>query len=266
MNNNYGLVYPSRDSYYNVDVFNSNFSKLADGIDIVKSAGSKSQIIVAAYNSKNPLKGYSDLVCSAGDCSDVFAQALEKAEEGGEILLLDGDFYLKKTFEINRSVTIKGLGKKVTRINKHIDIPVTERAIIHMSATDISLYDLGIYNNEDETGVHCVTVLRPGQTIDNCYFIMGSSQGSGLSQIYLSNKGGYVRISNCIFEKYNDLQYSIYIDNVWYGAIYGNCCINADNNESMPLKINLYSDKSRQGIGFGAQNAAVYLNGILKEG
>ena len=56
MNNNYNITYPSGTDYYDINVFNNNFSKLADAVDSVRSSGYQGDIIVAAYNSTNPLK------------------------------------------------------------------------------------------------------------------------------------------------------------------------------------------------------------------
>ena len=54
MNNNYNITYPSGTDYYDINVFNNNFSKLADAVDSVRSSGYQGDIIVAAYNSTNP--------------------------------------------------------------------------------------------------------------------------------------------------------------------------------------------------------------------
>lgn len=266
MNNNYNLVYPSQDNYYNVDVFNNNFSSLADGIDMIKSGSSKSQTIVAAYNSKNPLKGYADFVCTSDDCSAVFSSALEQTQAGGEILFLDGSFYLKSCFNINKAVTVRGMGGRFTKINKHPSMPVSANNIISVSAENVTIRDIGVHNIIDDIDMHCICLFRPNQVIDNCCFTQGDSRvGNDMACIYLSNKGGYVRISNCIFEKYDNNADNIYIDANWHGTIYGNTCSEIDSNEPRPVKITLYSDNSYQNIGFGAQNAAVYVRNVLKE-
>ena len=36
MNTNYGLTYPKETDFYDINIFNSNFSALADGIDSAK--------------------------------------------------------------------------------------------------------------------------------------------------------------------------------------------------------------------------------------
>ncbi len=267
MNNNYGLVYPSQDNYYNIDVFNNNFSKLADGIDMIRSGSSKSQTIVAAYDSKNPLKGYADFVCTANDCSEAFKNALAQTEQGGELLLLDGNFYLKYSFDINKAVTVRGMGGRFTRIHKHESMPVTENNIFKVTAENVNIKDIGIHNIVDGTDMHCICLFRPNQVIDGCCFTQGDSRpGNNMSGIYLSNKGGYVRISNCTFEKYNNTTDNIYIDDKWYGTIYGNACSEIDSDSPLPVKITLFSDKSYENIGFGAQNGAIYVGSTLKEG
>ena len=37
MNTNYGLTYPKETDFYDINIFNSNFSALADGIDKAKN-------------------------------------------------------------------------------------------------------------------------------------------------------------------------------------------------------------------------------------
>ncbi len=263
MNYNYGLVYPSQDSFYNVDVTNNNFSRLADGIDAAKSGGAKSAVVVAAYNSKNPLKANADFTCGTGDCIPTLNSALEKVNEGGEILLLDGDYYIKTRLMVEKSVTIRGMGGNHSRINKHDDS--TDIIMLYLSARNVNLKDIGIYTDSNASGSHGIFVVGSGSVIEGCRFKMNEIVGYDVyTNVYLSNLGGHVRINGCVFEKYNDDRYNILSDGNWSGVVYGNYCINTESEKQMDVKINLNSNESWQNMSFGAQKSKIYLGGSLK--
>lgn len=262
MNNNYGLVYPSQDEFYNVDVTNNNFSKLADSIDMVKAGTSKSAVIVSAHNSVNPLRANADYICGTGDCLSVFTKALEKVNEGGEILFLDGDYYLKERFYINKSVTLRGMGGSHTRINKHTDS--TDSVLFNLSK-NIKVQDIGFYSHECATDSHGIYVGCNEAVIDSCRFKMTQVLRADVyTNIYLSNLGGHIRISNCVFDKYNDERYNIYADGRWDGVIYANYCINSSSGRIMDVRVNLHTPESYDEISFGIQKSKIYVNGVLK--
>ena len=51
MNTNYGLTYPKETDFYDINIFNSNFSALADGIDKAKNNNtvkSNYEIVIAS--------------------------------------------------------------------------------------------------------------------------------------------------------------------------------------------------------------------------
>ena len=58
MNTNYGLTYPKETDFYDINIFNSNFSALADGIDSVKNTTVKGnhEIVIASENSSERVK------------------------------------------------------------------------------------------------------------------------------------------------------------------------------------------------------------------
>ncbi len=263
MNNNYGLIYPSQDSFYNVDVTNSNFSKLADGIDAARSGGSKSSVIVAAYNSNDPLKEYADFKCGTGDCIPVLNSALEKVQEGGELLLLDGDYYIKTCILVEKSISIRGMGGKHTRINKHEDS--SDNVMLYLRAGGVRVEKIGIYSNECASDSHGIFVVGSESVIDSCRFKMSEVLGYNVyTNIYLSNIGGHVRISNCIFDKYKDERYNILGEGMWYGVINGNYCINSESGKPMDVRINLYNQESYENMSVGAQRSQIFVNGNLR--
>lgn len=75
MNTNYGLTYPKETDFYDINIFNRNFSALADGIDKAKNNNtvkSNYEIVIASENSSERVKKTADFICSAEDSSIVF--------------------------------------------------------------------------------------------------------------------------------------------------------------------------------------------------
>lgn len=263
MNNNYGLVYPSQDSFYNVDVTNNNFSRLADGIDAAKSGGEKASVIVAAFNSKSPLKSCADFTCGIGDCISVLNSAMEKVQNGGEVLMLDGDYYINSRFFIEKSICLRGMGGRHTRIRKHEES--SESILLYLRAEGAVVSGIGIYTDECAEDSHGIFVTAAEAVIENCRFKMAEALGHSVyTNIYLSNLGGFIRINGCVFDKFKDERYNILGDGSWYGTVYGNYCINSNSKMPMPVRINLYDDASYENLSIGAQKTELYVGGRLK--
>ena len=257
MNNNYGLVYPDENDYYDINVFNQNFSSLADAIDKNKGAGgSRGEIIVAAYNSKNKLRDSADHTCTRDDCSDIIKQATQEAGEGGTVLLLDGDFYVNKTIEITDSVRLKGLGMYCTRLQV-----ANIFSAVDLNTSKAYIQDMGFFCCDGvEMNSMAIEVSQAFNVIENCHFHMNySTSEDTVAAIYI-DANGYNIIRSCFFEQpegrymINSPKYNM------RGMIYGNYAEQIDSDNSIAIKINLKDRTSYDNMSFGAQKSEIYIN------
>ena len=173
MNNNYGLVYPNEGDYYDVNITNSNFSKIADEIDEIKSGGLKREIVVASYDTVNPYKEAADFVCNESNGSNILKVAVESCCEGGMILLLDGSYYLDSTVEVNKSITICGYGSatKIIQGNEFTGYALIKLKKANTTIREVSMADSVTSNR----AVHLICVDALSASIGNCEFSINRS-------------------------------------------------------------------------------------------
>ncbi len=260
MNNNYDIVYPTENDYYDINVFNQNFSTLADAIDRNTGAkGSGGEVIVAAYNSKSPLKSSAGYTCSQEDCSATIKQASEAAGEGGTVLLLDGDFYVKTTVEIKQSIRFRGLGMYYTRLN--VDNIFSG---INLDAPRSYISDMGIFCGSG-SGLNTIALMLSQSfiVVENCHFCMNYSDVSDTVAAIYIDSNGYNVIRNCFFEQpegrymINSPEYNM------RGIIYGNYAEVLNSDKAIAIKINLRDRTSYDNMSFGAQKSEVYIGSSL---
>lgn len=256
MNGNYGLVYPDLKDYYDVNVTNSNFSKLADGIDAVKSGGVKKEVVVAAYNSANKYKEAADFVCTKNDCSDMLAKAVAACCEGGEILFLDGDYYLSKTFTVNKAVRMIGYGPK-TRFSTIA--PFTGYAMFMIKGDNVTLKDLSFIDNAATSQIHFISLVCNNITVCGCDFTQNVTYSGYISPFYAESYRCRVLIIGCYVRKHNDESWFIYGDKTNIaGVIMGNYCECIDDDSELQIKIMTANVASAKKIKTGAQNTYIF--------
>ncbi|MBS4869089.1 MAG: hypothetical protein KHZ95_05250 [Eubacterium sp.] len=263
MNNNYNITYPSGTDYYDINVFNNNFSKLADAVDSVRSSGYQGDIIVAAYNSTNPLKNYAHFTCTQGDCSNILNSALSKVNAGGRIILLDGDFYLTNIWTINKKVHITGMGKFYTTFNKRDDN--IQAQLIKTTANEILIENIGFKTNPNTSNSNIISIGSNKVEINSCYFyITYTGSGDSACPIHFSYQFAYTAIRNCLIEKYKDNRYIVRAENSqWRGIMTGNFVTNISDNSQLAVAVNLMNQTSKDQIDFSGQKTAIYIKGSL---
>lgn len=263
MNNNYNITYPSETDYYDINVFNNNFSKLADAVDSVRSSGYQGDIIVAAYNSTNPLKNYAHFTCTQSDCSAILNSAINKVNAGGKIILLDGDFYLSSFWTINKNVHITGMGKFFTTFNKRNDN--TQAQLIKITANDVLIENIGFKTNPNTTNSNIILISSIRAEINSCYFyITYTGSGDNACPILCTYQFGYMAIRNCVIDKYKDSRYIVRAENSqWRGTMTGNYVTNISDNSQLAVAVNLMNQTSKEQIDFGGQKTAIYIKGNL---
>lgn len=264
MNSNYNLVYPEATDYYNINVFNSNFSNLADGIDEAKAGGYKDNIIVAAYNSTNPLKSCADYTCTQNDCASILSSAITKAGNCGKVTLLDGDFYLNSLLDVRNSVHISGMGKfftKLHKINNNI-----EAYLIRLLCSEITIDNMGFLCETENSNFFMIYIGYTNSEINSCFFSATNSNTlyNEAGFIMIDYTRGFTAIRDCIFEKYSNLPYIVRAEkSQWRGIMNGNFVTNLEGYTQVPVAVNLINITSYNEIDFGNQKTNVYLKGAL---
>lgn len=262
MNNNYKLTYPTGDDYYDVTIFNNNFSKLADGIDEARAGGSKGEVIVAASNSKNPLKAVADFVCTSGDCTATILSAIEKAYSGGTVRFLDGDFNFESTLNINKPITLKGDGKYSTKFNKNTSLAF----IITIKSPNTIIRDIGMYYTYySSNNLNFINVTNINAEIDNCYFYIPIGVESS-SIFSLSFTDGVFCIRNCFIDKdCNNLCLVYAINSRWRGSIQNIFINNLSDMKRSPVIINVMNRETLSQLDYDSKKTVTYIRGVLIE-
>ncbi|MGN1317992.1 MAG: hypothetical protein ACI4VF_03180 [Lachnospirales bacterium] len=260
MNDNYGLVYPDLKDYYDVNVTNSNFSKLADSIDALKKSGVKKEVVIAAYNSQNKYKEVADFVCNKNDCKSVIANAIESCCEGGEILFLDGDYYFESTLEVNKAVRILGYGVK-TRFN--VANTFTGYCMLNIKADNVTIKDISFFDNPDyNMYLHYICLGCLNVTICGCDFNMNIKHSAdSISAIYIESYKCRLLVMGCYFRRYDDESWFIYgKKSIIVGVCIGNYSENIENDSELKIKIYTSNTDSASRIKTGAQNTYIFAN------
>ncbi len=266
MNNNYGLVYPAASDYYDVSVTNSNFSKLADSIDDVKSGGLKKEIVVAAYNSLNPYKEVSDYICTGEDDSDVLASAVADCCEGGVIVLLDGDYYLSSTVTVNKSVTLWGYGTNTRFVQAD---EFNGYTMLMLTKANTTVKEISFEDSEKAAGgIHFISTSATSVSLGDCSFIINRNDtGNLVAPLYTEASRCRVLVVGCNVRKHDDGKYFIQgEDTVVYGVVMGNYCECTDTDGELSISINVKNAASAIRLKCGAQNTEIYVKGSIYNG
>lgn len=261
MNTNYNITYPSAADYYDINVFNNNFSNLADGIDSVKSGGLKREVVVAAYNSNNPYKSVADFTCTKANGYSVLTQAVSSCCEGGTIVLLDGDYILNNTLVVNKTVNIVGYGSK-TRIIQ--DSSFTNYSLFKLTAPNVSIKGITFEDSLSASRtVHLITISTISANISCCNFYMNIElTGDEVAPVYTEGYICRLFMSGCYIAKHNDGKYSVNGGNtVLKGVIMGNYCEDIDDDSELTFDINVANTGSVARLKCGAQNTKFYVKG-----
>ena len=266
MNNNYGLVYPSEKDYYDVNVTNNNFSKLADGIDLVKGGGLKKEVVIASFDTQNKFKEAADFVATKNNGSEIFTSAVSQCCEGGRIVVLDGTYYFNFMVNINKSVQILGFGAKTRIIQGNT---FKEYALFNVSANNTTLKDISFSDNSmSERSIHLVCVSGGNIAIGNCDFTMERSDSDdSVAPVYTDGYRCRILMVGCYIRKHKDSKYSINAGKtILIGVVAGNYCENIDTDEELSLEINVINKLSASRVKYGAQNTVLRIKGAVYNG
>lgn len=161
----------------------------------------RTHIVIATYDTKNPLKSNADYTCTETNATDILKQAIISIGEGGKIELLDGTYnlsYSAGSFNIYKSITIEGQGFK-TVINQPADTVAGETMpIFDITAANISIRNMMLSASRVTSPAAIITQSAQGAIYDNVFFIRNTHESEPYS-VCIEGTGDckYTRIQNC---------------------------------------------------------------------
>lgn len=255
MNENYGLTYPKETDFYDINVFNSNFSCLADAIDSTKNNVSKErcEIVVASENSDQALKKKADFICPESDAGGVFKQALDAVENYGIIRVLTGVYYFTSTVNIDKPVIIQG-GNNGCRFQQKAADSV--KAILNITARDVELRNMCFADGKGNSSEPLIYVQGENIVVDTCWFEQYKNYDLSVNTLYFKNCAAFMRITNCCFARMES-DASVFINCKTVnsaGIISGNYGLANNDMINMPIKVWVKDSASRNRLMTGSQN------------
>lgn len=166
----------------------------------------RTHIVIATYDTKNPLKANADYTCTASDASTVIKKALSEIREGGRIEFLDGTYqlqYLYREGEITidkQGITLTGAGYSTNIIQpKDAYESETQHAFI-INADNVRIKDMMICDAGAEVTLPVSIILqkKEGAIYENVFFIYNADEpGCGNACIEGQDSCRFTRIQNC---------------------------------------------------------------------
>jgi hypothetical protein len=139
----------------------------------------RTHIVIATYDTKNPLKSNADYICTSTNASSVLKNAINAVAKGGRIELLDGTYQLQydeDVIEISKAITIVGCGY-CTVLKQPVDTNAGEaKAIFNITAADVRIKSMMICDANVTSPVAMITQKTDTVTYDDLFFIFNGSE------------------------------------------------------------------------------------------
>ena len=166
---------------------------------------SRTHIVIAAYDTKNPLKNNADYICTSTNASSVIKEALSKIKAGGKIELLDGTYqlnYKETEIQINtKNVTIGGSGF-ATAIKQPVDEGAGEaRPIFAINAENVFIKNMMLCDVVVSSSVSMIMQKTQGALYRGVFFIYNGGNGNDSSCIEGSGNCCYTRLQSADCQK-----------------------------------------------------------------
>lgn len=159
----------------------------------------RTHIVVASYDTKNPLKTNADYTCTSTNASSVLKTAINAVAIGGTVELLDGTYnlqYGENAIELTRAINIVGAGY-TTKIKQ----PVSNneaKPIFIISGENIKLSSMMLSDENVTSPVAMIEQQAQGAIYDDVFFIFNAAETSSYGAcIKGSNDCNFTRIQNC---------------------------------------------------------------------
>ncbi|MDO4302004.1 MAG: hypothetical protein Q4D26_11530 [Clostridia bacterium] len=169
----------------------------------------KTHIVVATYDTKNPLKGNADYTCTSTNASSVLKTAINAVAQGGRIELLDGTYnfqYSETEIELSKDITIEGSGYRTT-IHQPVDEGTGEaKAVFKITGQNVKIKNIMLCDAVVISSVPMIEQQSQGAIYDNIFFIFNASEpeGGGCC-IYGTGDCNFTKIQNCrVYKGFND--------------------------------------------------------------
>lgn len=162
----------------------------------------RTHIVIAAYDTKNPLKANADYTCTSSNASSIIKNALSAISEGGRIELLDGTYqlnYSESEITIDKkSVTIEGSGF-TTVVKQPIDEGAGEaKPVFVINAQNVTIKNMMICDAVVSSPDSMIIQKTQGAIYESVFFIYGASESScDNACIEGQNDCNFTRIQNC---------------------------------------------------------------------
>ena len=169
----------------------------------------RTHIVVASYDTKNPLKANADYTCTSTNASSVLKTAINAVAPGGMVELLDGTYnlqYDEDAIELTKAINIVGSGHATT-----IQQPADENAgeakpIFIISGQNVRLKGMMLCDKNVTSPVAMIEQQTQGAIYDDVFFIFNAAETSSYGAcIRGSNDCKYTRIQNCrVYKGFNN--------------------------------------------------------------
>lgn len=173
------------------------------------NVNNRTHIVVASYDTKNPLKANADYTCTSTNASSVLKTAINAVALGGTVELLDGTYnlqYDEDAIELTKAINIVGSGHTTT-----IQQPADENAgeakpIFIISGQNVRLKGMMLCDKNVTSPVAMIEQQTQGAIYDDVFFIFNAAETSSYGAcIRGSNDCNYTRIQNCrIYKGFNN--------------------------------------------------------------
>lgn len=230
---------------YTTSVSNGSTSLVTSGAvyNAIKNTKSRTHVVVATFNTQNPLKANADYTCTETNASSILKTAINAVAKGGTVELLDGIYnlqYSEDAIEITKAITIKGCGWE-TVINQPVDESVGEaKSAFVISSTNVRLKSFMLCDYDISSPVQMITQQAQGTIYEDIFFIFNGSEESGNGTCILGTEDcNYTRIQNCrVYKSFNNSEKAMFDFSLCtnFGGVIGTNISSGYNNISVKFK------------------------------
>ena len=169
----------------------------------------RTHIVVASYDTKNPLKANADYTCTSTNASSVLKTAINAVALGGTVELLDGTYnlqYDEDAIELTKAINIEGSGHATTIQQPADENSGEAKPIFIISGQNVRLKGMMLCDKNVTSPVAMIEQQTQGAIYDDVFFIFNAAETSSYGAcIRGSNDCIYTRIQNCrVYKGFNN--------------------------------------------------------------